>query len=394
MTSVVPARSRIDSVDLLRGVIMLLMALDHVRDFFGDAAANPTNIATTTAPLFLTRWVTHICAPVFFLLTGTGAYLALRRRSRADLSRFLWTRGLWLIFLELVVLRCLGWQWNFDFRLTLLVVLWALGWSMIVLSALVHLPAKVVTAFGVIVIAGHNLLDGIQPAQLGSLAPLWSILHVPGVVFSDGTHLVFAAYPLIPWIGVTAVGYGLGQIFDWSPDRRQRFLLRLGLSLVAAFIILRVVNRYGDPGRWEPQRTGLHTLLSFINATKYPPSLLFLLMTLGPAMLILRRFDRGASRYWSPALIVGRVPLFYYIVHILVIHTLALIACMARYRQVHWMFESPTLDRFPVTQPPGWPLGLPWVYMIWLLVLVILYFICRRYAAMKMRSSNPWLSYL
>ena len=394
MTNNTVTRNRVDSVDLLRGLIMLLMALDHVRDFFGDASANPTNIATTTIPLFFTRWVTHICAPVFFLLTGTGAFLALRRRSRADLSRFLWTRGLWLIFLELVVLRCLGWQWNFDFRLTILVVLWALGWSMIVLSALVYLPVAVVTAIGVIMIAGHNLLDGIQAATLGSFAPIWSMLHAPGVVYSNGTHMVFAAYPLVPWIGVTAAGYGLGQIFDWPVERRRRFLLRLGLSLVVGFLILRGINVYGDPARWQPQKTAAFTILSFLNATKYPPSLLFLMMTLGPAMLLLRSFETRRSQYWKPALVVGRVPLFYYIVHILVIHTLALIACLARYGEAHWMFESPTLDRFPVTQPPGWPLSLPWVYLIWMLVLVILYFISRWYARVKLTSGNPWLSYL
>jgi len=265
---------------------------------------------------------------------------------------------------------------------------------MIVLSALVYLPASVVTAIGALIIAAHNLLDGIQASAFGSLAPLWSMLHAPGVVFSDGSHLVFAAYPLIPWIGVTAVGFGLGQIFDWTVERRQRFLLRLGLSLIVGFIVLRAINVYGDPSRWEQQRTALFTVLSFVNTTKYPPSLLFLMMTLGPAMLILRAFERERSEYWKPALVVGRVPLFYYIVHILVIHTLAFVACLLRYGEVHWMFESPTLDRFPITQPPGWPLSLPWVYLIWLLVLVILYLISRWYARVKLGSTNPWLSYL
>jgi uncharacterized membrane protein len=265
---------------------------------------------------------------------------------------------------------------------------------MIVLSALVYLPASVVTVIGAIMIAGHNLLDRVQGAAFGSLAPLWSILHAPGVVFSDGTHLVFAAYPLIPWIGVTAVGYGLGQIFEWSAERRQRFLLRLGLSLIAGFIVLRATNVYGDPSKWDAQKTLAFTVLSFINTTKYPPSLLFLMMTLGPAMLLLRAFERGRSGYWNPAMTVGRVPLFYYIVHIVVIHVLALAACLARYGDVHWMFESPTLDRFPITQPPGWPLSLWWVYLIWIVVLIILYVISRWYARVKLGSRNPWLSYL
>jgi uncharacterized membrane protein len=394
MTRANRKRSRVDSVDLLRGVIMLLMALDHVRDFFGSASANPTDLATTTVPLFFTRWVTHICAPVFFLLTGTGAFLALRRRSRRELSRFLLTRGLWLIFLELVVVRCLGWQWNFDYHLTMLTVLWALGWSMIVLSGLVYLPPAAVAVIGGIVIAGHNLLDGVKAASLGSFAPVWTILHSPGVVFSDGSHLIFAAYVLIPWVGVTAVGYGLGQIFDWPVERRRRFLVRAGLVLVTAFIVIRASNVYGDPAKWAPQKTVVFTILSFINTTKYPPSLLFLLMTLGPALLLLRAFDTRKYTDANPALVVGRVPMFYYIAHILVIHSLAFAACLVRYHEVRWVFESPTLDRFPITQPPGWPASLPWVYLVWISVLVILYPACRWYARKKLGSANPWLSYL
>ena len=192
--------ARIESVDVVRGVIMIIMALDHTRDFFGIPGQNPTDLANASAALFLTRWITHFCAPVFFLLTGTGAYLSLRRKSRGELSRFLFTRGLWLIFLELVVVRCFAYQFNFDYRVTMLLVLWALGWSMITLSALVRLPAFVVTAIGVVMIAGHNLLDSVKSAS-----PLWSILHSPGFVVNTPNHVVFAAYPLIPWIGVTAV---------------------------------------------------------------------------------------------------------------------------------------------------------------------------------------------
>jgi uncharacterized membrane protein len=184
---------------------MIIMALDHVRDYFSNPGFEPTDLAHASVALFFTRWITHFCAPVFFLLTGTGAYLSLRKQSPAQLSRFLFTRGLWLIFLELVVARCLGWQFNFDYRLTLLIVLWALGWSMIVLSGLVYMPASWVTAFGVVLIAGHNLLDGIQSSN-----PIWSILHSPNILWSDGQHSVFVLYPLIPWVGVTAAGYGLG----------------------------------------------------------------------------------------------------------------------------------------------------------------------------------------
>ncbi|HEX6599782.1 MAG TPA: heparan-alpha-glucosaminide N-acetyltransferase domain-containing protein [Gemmatimonadaceae bacterium] len=388
-----PARARIESVDLLRGVIMILMALDHTRDYFG-APVNPTDVATTTVALFFTRWVTHFCAPVFFLLTGTGAFLALRRRSVAGLSRFLLTRGLWLIFLEFVVVRCLGWQFNFDYQLTVLTVLWALGWAMIVLSALVWLPATVVGMIGAAIVLVHNLFDGVRAASLGALAPLWTALHAPGVLWTDGTHMVFAAYVLIPWVGVTAVGYALGQVYRWEPERRRRFLLRLGIALVIAFIALRLVNLYGDPSRWAHQRSAVFTALSFINATKYPPSLLYLLMTLGPALLFLRAVDGAMPRALRPALVFGKVPMFYYVLHIVLIHLLAVVACLVRYGSAHWMFESPTLDRYPVTQPPGWPAPLPVVWLIWVTVVVLLYPLCRWFAGLKRRRTDWWLSYL
>jgi uncharacterized membrane protein len=388
-----PARARIESVDLLRGVIMILMALDHTRDYFG-APVNPTDIATTTVALFFTRWVTHFCAPVFFLLTGTGAFLALRRRSVAGLSRFLLTRGLWLIFLELVVVRCLGWQFNFDYHLTVVTVLWALGWAMIVLSALVWLPASVVGVIGATIILVHNLFDGVQASALGAFAPLWTALHAPGVLWTDGTHMVFAAYVLIPWVGVTAVGYSLGQVYRWEPERRRRFLLRLGMALVVAFLALRAANIYGDPSRWAHQRSAAFTTLSFINTTKYPPSLLYLLMTLGPALLFLRAVDGGVPRALGPALAYGKVPMFYYVLHIVLIHLLAIGACLVRYGSAHWMFESPTLDRYPVTQPPGWPVPLPVVWLIWMSVVVLLYPLCRWFAGVKRRRTDWWLSYL
>ena len=208
-----PKRFRLESVDVLRGVIMILMALDHTRDFFGRTSISPTDLSQTTIPLFFTRWVTHFCAPVFFLLTGTGAYLSLRKKSKRELSRFLFTRGLWLIFLEVVLFRCLGLQFNFDYHLTLLDVLWALGWAMIVLSALVHLPTPVVTGFGVVLIAGHNLLDRIQSSN-----PLWTILHSLNFIVATPRHSVFVAYTLIPWVGVTAVGYGLGKSMAGHPS--------------------------------------------------------------------------------------------------------------------------------------------------------------------------------
>jgi uncharacterized membrane protein len=386
-------RRRVDSVDLLRGVVMVLMALDHTRDYFGAATANPTDLSTTTIALFFTRWVTHFCAPVFFLLTGTGAYLARRHRSTSDLSRFLLTRGLWLVVLELTLVRFL-WQFNVDYHVTLLNVLWALGWSMITLGALVYLPPWLIGAIGAALIALHNLTDALPQAAFGALAPLWTVLHVPGVLAAGQNHLVFVAYPIIPWIGVTAVGYTLGRIVTLEAEQRRSVLLRAGVCLTLAFVLLRALNVYGDPRPWGQQTTGTFTMLSFLNTNKYPPSLLFLLMTLGPALLFLRAADGWTPRILRPALVFGRVPMFYYILHVALLHALAVLACQVRFGAVHWMFESPSVDRFPVTQPPGWPVPLPVVYAIWAAVVLMLYPCCRWYAALRSRRSSWWLSYL
>jgi uncharacterized membrane protein len=384
----VARRVRIESIDVVRGVIMILMALDHVRDFFCNSGFNPTDPATTTIPLFFTRWITHFCAPVFFLLTGTGAYLALGRKTKPELSRFLITRGLWLIFLELTVTRCLGWQFNFDYHLTLLLVLWALGWSMIVLSGLVYLPASVVTAFGVVMIATHNLLGSIQSSN-----PLWSILHSPNFIVNNPGRIIFVTYVLIPWIGVTAAGYGLGQIYSWPTARRKAFLLPLGVGLTAALVVLRWINVYGDPLPWSTQRSAAFRVLSFLNTTKYPPSLLYLLMTLGPALLFLWAVDAGTPRWLQTPLIIGKVPMFYYLLHIPLIHLLAVAVCYVRYGQVHWMFESPGLGDFPITKPPGWGYSLPIIYLVWAVVVLTLYPLCRWFAGLKRRRSDAWLSY-
>ena len=380
---------RIAAVDVVRGVIMIVMALDHTRDFFGVPGISPTDPARAGAALFFSRWITNICAPAFFLLTGTGANLSLGKKSISELSRFLITRGVWLIFLELVWLRCFAYQFNLDYSVTMLLVIWALGWSMIALSALVYLPVSAVTVFGVVMIAGHNLFDGIR-----SSSPLLAVLHGPGFVINSPPHVVFASYPLIPWIGVTAVGFGLGRIYGWPPERRRAFLGRAGTLLVAAFVVLRAINVYGDPSRWRPQASTVATVLSFLNATKYPPSLLFLLMTLGPALLLLRAVDRGTPPWLRPARVMGKVPMFYYIVHFTLIHLLAVLACASRYHDVHWMFDSPDLAHYPFTAPPGWGYSLPIVYAIWIGVVIALYPLCRWFAGVKQRRHDAWLSYL
>jgi uncharacterized membrane protein len=386
-------RKRLESIDVLRGIVIILMTIDHVRDFFG-APGNPTDPARASAALFFTRWITHLCAPVFFLLTGTGAYLARRHRTTGELSRFLWTRGLWLIVLELTVLRSFGYQFNVDYRVTMLVILWALGWSMIALSALVYLPPPAVAAIGVAIIVLHNLADGIKAAALGAFGPFWTMLHAQGVVVATPRFLVFAAYPIVPWIGVTAAGYGLGVVFDWSAERRRRFLLRLGVGLALGFVALRAINVYGDPVRWTAQASATRTLLSFLNTTKYPPSLLFLLMTLGPASLLLWLLDRGTPRVLRPALVLGQVPLFYFMLHLPLIHLLAVIVAGVRYGQVHWLFESPTLAQYPFTRPPGWAYSLAVTYAIWAAVVLMLYPLCVWFAGVRRRRGDWWLSYL
>jgi len=385
-------RSRVEAIDLVRGIVMIVMALDHVRDFVGDTRVSPTDLRSASTALFFTRLVTHICAPTFFLLAGTSAYLAGRARSRHQRSRQLFVRGLWLILLETVVLRCLAWQFNFDFKLTMLVVLWALGWAMIALSALVYLPTPAIAAFGIAMIAGHNLFDGVRSAH-----PLWTVLHSPGFLLQTPDHIVFVAYPLVPWIGVMAAGYALGPIWEWSRERRLQFLIRLGAAMTIAFVVLRTINAYGDPVRWASLGTAGRTALSFLNTTKYPPSLLFLLMTLGPALLLLAAFDRSSGRsplLLRPALVVGKVPLFYYMIHAPLIHLVAIAICYTQYGEVHWMFESPDPGAYPITPPPGWGLPLPGIYAVWIGVVVAMYPLCRWLADVKERRRDWWLTYV
>ncbi len=380
-------RARIESVDLLRGTVMVIMALDHVRDYLGTGVS-PTNLAVTTVPLFFTRWITHFCAPVFFLLTGTGAYLALGRKSKPELSKFLFTRGLWLIFLELVPLRCLGLQFNFDYRITLFIVLCTLGAAMIVLSGLIFLPDWAVVVFGAGMILTHNLLDNVQ-----STSRWFLVLHGQGFLFNTPQHALFITYPLIPWVGVTAAGYGLGIVYRWPAGRRRSFLLWLGLGLTIVFPLLRWTNLYGDPNTWSTQKSPAFTFLSFLNTTKQPPSLLFLLMTLGPALLFLWVFDGGCPELLRPVLVFGRVPLFYFVVHFPLIHLIAVGICYARYGHIYWMFQSPTLDRYPFTAPPGWGLSLPGIYLVWAIVVIAMYPLCLWFSRVKQRRSDPWLSY-
>ena len=383
-----PAAPRVESVDLLRGLVMVLMALDHTRDYFGTAD-NPTDVAHASAALFATRWITHLCAPTFFLLTGVGAGLAQATRSRAELARYLVVRGLVLVALEVTLLRIFAYQYNADYRVTMLIVIWALGWAMVFLGLMLAFPTWVIGAVGGALIVGHNVFDGVRATNA-----LVAILHGPGFVVQREGFTVFAAYPLVPWIGVTAVGYTLAGIFRWEPTRRQKFLLNAGIAATVLFVALRALNVYGDPSRWTAQATTLRTIASFINTTKYPPSLLYLLMTLGPAMLILRRLETAPPAWTRPLLEYGRAPFFYFFAHFTLIHAAATVTCFAINGSAHWMFESPDLGSYPFTRPPGWGFPLPIVWSVWIAVVVALYPACRWMARLKATRRYPWLSYL
>jgi uncharacterized membrane protein len=383
-----PAPRRLESVDLLRGLVMVLMALDHVRDhlhlgaFFND----PTDLTRTTAATFMTRWVTHFCAPVFVFLAGTGAFLSgARGRPKADLSRFLLTRGLWLVLLEVTVVNA---EWLMGWSLSNLFgqVIWALGWSMVVLAALVRLPLPAIAAFGWGMIALHDLTNGVKSASFGPLGWLWSVLHVQEpIAWAGGSFGII--YPLVPWIGVMAAGYAFGAWLLRPEAERRRPVLGLGLAFTAAFVLLRATNLYGDPRPWAPQQDAVFTVLSFLNCGKYPPSLLFLLMTLGPSLALMWAVDRGVPRLLRWIVVFGRVPLFYYVVHLALIDLVTVGFAIGVY--------GPRVGEVFAKGPPrDWGFGLPVVYAAWIAVVIALYPICRWYAAVKARSRSWWLSYL
>jgi uncharacterized membrane protein len=386
--------ARLESVDLLRGFVMVVMALDHVRDFFTNVPFDPTDLARTYPALFLTRWITHFCAPVFIFLAGTGAYLFRGRgRSTQELSWFLFTRGLWLALLEVTWVRCLGWSFNFDFHSVVGAVLWAIGWSMVVLAALVFLPTRIVAVIGIAMIVTHNLFDGVRPEVLGKLGWLWTVLHKGGSLEIAPGWTFIEAYPLIPWIGVMAVGYAFGAIFREEPARRRRNIFRIGLVLTLAFIAVRFVNIYGDPHPWTLQSRPLFTVFSFLNCHKYPPSLLYLLMTIGPALMLLAWFDGRQTTILRPLLVFGRVPLFYYLIHLPVIHGLAVVVAWIRYGRADWLYDNPFQTSAKAIPPDnGFDLGI--VYLIWILLVLALYPACRWFADLKARRKEAWLSYL
>jgi uncharacterized membrane protein len=389
---------RLESVDLLRGAVMVIMALDHVRAFFSNQMFwDPTDLArttpATTPALFFTRWVTHFCAPTFIFLAGTAAFLSgTRGKSRRELSWFLFTRGLWLAFMEVTINRML-WMFNYDLVHHGAGVFWAIGWSMVVLALLVWLPVPIVTLFGVLMIALHNLLDGLSAEQVRLPTWLWLILHSPGDAPVVGDITFGTGYSLIPWMGVMAAGYGFGAVLRLDPVARRRWLVGIGAALTLCFIVLRARNDYGDPRPWTEQSSPLGTLLSFLNCTKYPPSLLFLLMTLGPAILALAVFDRPLGPLVRPIITFGRVPLFFYLLHILLIHGAAVLIDEYRFGMSPLAWHGPWEVK-PEAVPDDYGFSLPGVYLLWVGVLVVLYLPCRWFARVKQRHPGGWLSYL
>jgi uncharacterized membrane protein len=394
-----PGQARFQSVDALRGAIIILMALDHVRDFTSSAAMSfsPTDLSRTTMALFFTRWVTHFCAPVFAFTAGIGAFFWYQHgRTLAQLSRFLLTRGLWLMLLELTVLRfILFFEWNWTGALFILTVFWMLGLCMVVLAALVHLPIKILAPLSLLLIATHNLLDPITPERFGRFAFLWDILHQQAVFPFHGA-LFAVAYPVVPWIAVMAAGFCFGRILLWDPARRRPFLLGFGLVLTLAFLVLRTLNHYGDPSKWSHQSTAFVTALSFLNTTKYPPSLLFLLMTLGPALTALAFLDRRSFSPRNPLIVFGRVPFFFFLFHLAVAHVLAVVLSAFRYGPHRYLLlPPPSLGGSREIFPADYGFSLPAVYLVWISVVLLSYPVCLWYANLKQRRRDLWwLSYL
>jgi uncharacterized membrane protein len=381
-----PARPRrLSSIDLLRGLVIVLMALDHTRDFLGASGQSPRDV--TEPALFITRWITHFCAPTFVLLAGVSAYLSSARGSARDLSQRLLTRGVWIIFIEFTLV-------SFGWNLTLSgpyvpQVMWVIGASMVILAGLVHLPRSMIATFGLVMIAGHNLLDGIRAEDFGPASWVWNLLHEQAVLHLSQSVKVILVYPLVPWPGVMALGYALGPVFKSDSASRTRFLFGAGAALVVGFIALRAINAYGDPAPWASQATWLGTLLSFVDCEKYPPSLLYLMMTLGPALLLLAFFDQAHGRVVNLLTTFGRVPFLFYVVHLPLIHLLAVVLAWFTLGQVGWMFGV-----FVPEKPAGYGLALNGVYVVWICVLVVLFPLCRWFADLKGRRKDWWLSYL
>lgn len=386
--------TRISSIDFLRGLVMVIMALDHVRAFFHVDAhvQDPMNMATTTPALFFTRWITHFCAPTFVFLSGISAFKAgEKHRTTKELSLFLLSRGLWLIFLEITLIT-FGLTFDIYYRMFVLQVIWAIGISMVVLAGLVFLPRAAILTFGVLLVIGHNLLDSVQVTE-PPLNFLWAALHVPGMLHPDPDFTVFLIYPVLPWIGLMALGFYAGKLYQRGFEAfvRRRILVLAGLGCTALFLLLRFTQAYGDGQVFEHQSATWKSVYDFLNTTKYPPSFHFLLMTLGPALLLLAISENFRFKVASVLVTVGRVPLFFYVLHIYLIHVVAFITALALGYTWHDIQTSQNFGSLPA----GFGFSLGVVYVFWVLVLLVLYPACKWFAHYKARHrNNPFLSYL
>jgi uncharacterized membrane protein len=374
---------RIGSIDALRGFVILLMALDHVRSYFTSATFDPLDLAQTNVALFFTRWVTHLCAPTFIFLAGLSAYLMAQRLEAWELRRFLITRGLWLVALEFTVVQ---FAWSFNLRYDnglFLQVIWAIGASMVVLAAIVSWPRWLLATIAVALIAGHNLLDGVLPETFGRLDWVWMLLHQKAQ-----THYAFILYPLVPWVGVMILGFCAGSVFELDDRKRRALLLTFGSAALLAFVVIRAINVYGDPHPWTVQPSAALTVLSFFNVYKYPPSLAYLLVTLGIGVLLLAAFETLRGKPLELLRTFGRVPLFVYVVHIVLAHLAAGLLALAM------GFGDQLLTNLFLYPPKGWGFGLVGVYIAWLAVIAALYPACRWFAKVKRTREEWWMAYL
>ena len=390
------SKNRITAIDLLRGTVMIIMALDHVRDYlFTDSFLyDPLDLARTNGPVFFTRWITHFCAPIFMLLAGTSAYLIGQRKTKQELSVFLLKRGIWLIVLELTVVN-LGWNFNLEFPMFFFITIWALGLSMIVLAVLVYLPVKVILSVCLLIIAGHNLLDSVHLDGNTFPSFLWALVHDQRF-FSWHEKLFLVGYPIVPLLAVMPLGYCMGAWYttDYDVAKRQRHLKWTGLCALTVFVLIRLLNSYGDPVPWTVQKDNFFTFLSFINVNKYPPSLSYLLITLGTACLFLSFTERLKGPGVKIISVYGRVPMFYYLIHIYVIHAIAMLASALTPGQDwrRWILEKPI---WFTENLKGYGFSLPIAYLFWVCVVIGLYPLCKRYDAYKQAHKDKWwLSYL
>ncbi|NOT50947.1 MAG: DUF1624 domain-containing protein [Chitinophagaceae bacterium] len=388
-------KKRIASIDLLRGLVMIIMALDHTRDFTHTTAwtEDPLSMQTTTPVLYFTRWITHFCAPVFVFLSGMSAFLQSKRKTKKELSVFLVTRGFWLILVEIFIVNLI-FTFDISFSVIGLQVIWAIGISMLLLGLAIWLPFPVIFAIGILIVLGHNALDFYEKDHKGPFNHWYELLHRPGfnVPFVGNTRLLIL-YPFLSWLGLMFCGYCFGKLVsDRQGAARKKLLLITGFSLILLFIVLRYSNEYGDPALWSEQKNGLFTFLSYMNVTKYPPSLLYMCATIGPALIFMAFFNEAKSGIAKMISVYGRVAFFYYILHFFILH---LVCVILFFINGHSLSESNSANLGVLFVVPGEGVPLWGVYLVWIAVVIILYPLCRWYDNYKTRhKEKKWLSYL